>query len=124
MSADHLRHVIARSAIVRTAARAIAAFRAAAESSTLASSAVRARRELSALRPEQRVRLAGLLVATALATEQLLLMLIPAQLRPSPPPALRVEVALAALAVILAAPQLARAWPTSRLRRILASLRE
>jgi hypothetical protein len=120
VSAD-LQQLFARSEIVRTAGRAIAIVRAAANSSAVAVLLARARSDFSSLRPAHRVRVAGVLVAIALATDELLLLLVPAQPQPSPPSALRLEIALAALVLILAAAPIARAWPTSRLRRLLMS---
>jgi plasmid replication initiation protein len=116
MSADPLRDLFARSALVRASVRVARSFDAAARSSMLAGLVARGRRELGVLTPADRVRLAGLLVLTALATEQVLIRLIPASLRPAPPSALRYLIGLTAAATIAAAPQLVRAWPTSRLR--------
>jgi len=95
---------------------------AAVRSSAVAVVVARARREARALTAIDRVRLAGLLVLTALVTEQLLIRLIPAPLRPMPPAALRYEIALAAIVITVMARPIARAWPASRLRRLTLSM--
>jgi hypothetical protein len=118
-SADPVRDLFARSILVRAAVRAARTFEVAARSSALAVFVARARREGRALTAVHRVRLAGLLVLTALVTEQLLIRLVPAQVRPMPPAALRYEIALAGLVLTIMAPAIARAWPTSRVRRMV-----
>src|SRR5262245_1886950 len=117
MSADPLRDLFARSALVRAPVRIARSFDAAARSSVLAGVVARVRRELRAWTPADRVRLAGLLALTALLTEQILVRLVPAQLWPAPPSALRFLVGLSSVTVIVAAPHLVRAWPRSRLRK-------
>jgi hypothetical protein len=123
MSADPVRDLFARSLVVRAVVEAVVracrALEAAARSSRVSAILARARREHRALTTVHRVRLAGLLVLAALATEQLLMSLVPAQGRPAPPFALRDEVAVAALILIFLAGPIARAWPTSRLRNVL-----
>ena len=105
--------------MIRVVARAARTLEAAARSSALAVFLARARHEGRALTAVHRVRLAGLLALTALVTEQLLIRLVPAQAQPMPPAALRDELALGVLIVIILAPPIARAWPTSRLRSAL-----
>jgi hypothetical protein len=119
MSADDLGPLFERSRIVRAAGRAGELVRAAARSSAIAAIVRRAGRRADALAPAVRVRLAGIAVVTAVATERLLVPLIPAQVRPAPPIALPLWIAAAGAALVAAAPALVRAWPTSGLRAVL-----
>jgi hypothetical protein len=66
-----------------------------------------------------RVRLVGVLLLTAAVTQQVLLYLVPSLLRPALSGIVRVEVHIASLVLIGAAPWLVRAWHGSRLRWIL-----
>jgi hypothetical protein len=67
----------------------------------------------------ERVRLLGVLLLTANVVSFLLTMQTPAMSRPAAPSLLRWELAALASLLIAAAPAVADAWPTSRLRRIL-----
>ena len=112
--------VVARSRVARAVGRAQSVVRTSAAQSVMARAFAPVRQ--SAVVPAVvRVRLAGVLLLTAIVTHRVLLEMVPAFLWPAPPPLLRVEVAVAALALIGAAPWLERAWPGSRLRRILGT---
>ena len=109
--------VVAQSAVARALGRATGAVRAAAAQSLGARVIDRAGRRMAGVSPIARVRLAGVLLLTAIVVHQVLLQLVPAFLRPNAPSLAGVEGAMAAFVLIAAAPWLARAWPDSRVRR-------
>src|SRR5450756_2234416 len=110
--------VVAQSGVARTIGGGIDALREAAHS-FWARRCERLSRRVGSMAPVARVRLLGVLLLTATVTHQLLLAFVPAFLRPAATRWLAVEGAVPALILIGAAPLLERAWPGSRLRRIL-----
>jgi hypothetical protein len=122
MSTDEFQdvaRVVSRSWVARALDGGIGAVRTAAVQSFWARAFGRVSRQPIAA--STRVRLAGVLLLTTTVTHRLLLELVPAFLRPAAPELLRVEMVLASLVLVVAAPWLGRAWPGSRVRRILAT---
>jgi hypothetical protein len=117
MDSDALRRAWSGSTLVRGGRRVARAFQAAARSSAVAAGAAQRRRNALALSPAARVRLAGLLALTAVATDEVLLRLVPSHLRPAPPGAPALVIAAVAILVIALAPHLVRAWPSSALKQ-------
>ena len=119
MGGDALLRIWKGSVLLRGARRGVRGLEAAARSSAAGGSLARLRRHMLALAPAVRVRLAGMLVLTAVVTDELLLRVVPSHLRPEPPGAPALVIATAAILVIALAPQLVRAWPSSALRHRL-----
>ena len=76
-------------------------------------------RQFAALAAAERIRLAGVLLLAATITNAVLLQWTPEMVRPAAPGGLRLEVAAAALVLIVFARGFASAWQGSRVRRML-----
>lgn len=109
--------VFGQSLIAWALGRTAAVVQAAAARSFAARLVERVRCGLTEMSAVQRLRAAGALLLTATVVQGLLMQLVPALVRPAAPRLLRVELAIVAVVLIVAAPQLARAWPASRVRR-------
>ena len=112
--------VFRQSLIARATLNAVDVLRASATRSFAAGVMERVRCRLAEVSTPERVRLAGALLLAATVTQGLLLQIVPGLVRPAAPRLLRVEMVIAAVVLILAAPQLARAWQGSRVRQFLA----
>src|SRR5262245_19513337 len=111
--------IISASALARLASRAASAVRLALPDSAPVRAVSTLRRRFDETRPADRVRVAGVILLVANATHAVLVRLEPPLLRPAPLPLLRIDVALLALILIVAAPHVVRAWGRSRLKRLL-----
>lgn len=119
-SADDFQDVVrvfGQSLIARSIGRTAVVVQAAAARSFAARLVERVRYGLTELSTGERLRVAAALLLTATVVQGLLMQLVSALVRPAAPRLLRVELAVAAVVLIVAAPQLARAWPESRVRR-------
>ena len=96
---DRLRIASARSAVAKALHSGIAA--------------------LTSLTLAERVRLAGVVILTATLTQAALLQLSPVIAQPQAPTLLRFEIAVAGIVLAVMAGAIARAWPRSRLRRLI-----
>ena len=122
MNADDFQDVsriVASSGVATAMRRVVDAVRAAIPQSMVGRAAARVRQQTAGVDAVTRVRLAGVLLLTAAVTQQMLLSLVPSLLRPALSGLLRVDLQLASVVLIGAAPWLVRAWPGSRLRWIL-----
>jgi hypothetical protein len=121
MSADEFQtvaRVLSASALARVASAAVAALRRAWAQSHVERTLAAVRRQLSDARAEDRLRFAGVMLLAANATHAILVRIEPPIVRPAPLPLLRIEAALLALVLIVAAPQVAAAWRSSRARTL------
>jgi hypothetical protein len=123
MSPDELRdvaRVLGQSLIARAASGAAAVLRTAAARSVGAALVECLRRQFMGIPATGRVRMAGVLLLTANVVQGVLLQLVPPLVRPAALTVLRVEAAVAAVVLIVAAPPLACAWRGSCVRRLLS----
>ena len=114
-------HVVSSSSIARAVGRVAEIASAAAAHSTIFASFNRRGRRIAASPAVTRVRLAGVLLLTATVTHAVLLLLIPAFVRPAVLQLFRAEVVVASLIFVGAAPWIAHAWQGSRVRRIFGA---
>lgn len=113
---DDVSRVVSGSLPARALRHTAVGFRAAAPRSHAGVALARARAGLSAIPPTERIRLAGVLLLTAAMTHSVLLRFVPEIVRPAAPWLLSVATGLIALALILTATALERAWRTSGVR--------
>jgi hypothetical protein len=124
MSTDEFRdvaRVVSSSNVARLLRGISEAIRNAARRSTVAAGWARVWGPIADGPADRRVRLAGIMLLFATATHTALLAFIPPFVRPAPLRLLRVAVVAASMVLISAAPALVRAWPASRLRRMIGS---
>jgi hypothetical protein len=110
--------VIAASALARTGAGAAAALRVAFARSRIATMVDAFRRHVNETSAEHRVRLAGVVLLAANVTQSVLVRIEPSLVRPAPLPLLRIEAAMLALVLIVAAPHVVHAWGQSHVKRL------
>jgi hypothetical protein len=114
--------VVEQSAVAGAGRSAINRLRVAASRSVAARLVANTRATFADVPATERVRLAGVAILTATATQAVLLELVSSMARPHAP-WLRVELAALGLMLILAAAPIARAWPRSRIHRVIERFR-
>ena len=122
MSTEEFRDV-ARVVTSSTAARIIGGMAAvidrAARHSAVGVVCARVRGRMAESPAVARLRLAGALLLATVVTHTVLLTLVPAFVRPASRGLLRMELLAASIVILVAAPSIVHAWPSSRLRRIV-----
>lgn len=113
--------VLGASRIAGASNRAVAMLHAAAATSATARLLERLRRSVTELSTIERVRLSGVLLLTIIITHTLFLRIEPPLVSPAVPSLLYGEVIAAGVVLVLAAPQIAHAWTSARVRRLLTS---
>jgi hypothetical protein len=108
-----------RSRLLRMVAWIAGAGRAAAPASRIGRLVSRLRIASARTRPVTRIRLAGLLLFSAVLTRDLLTTFVTPMLRPALSGMLRLDVLALSCVLVGAAPALTAAWHSSRLRRLV-----
>ena len=117
---DPAGRVIARSTLVRALRAAGEAIRRAAPTSRAGAALVRARRNVAAAPPDERIRLAGVVMLAAALVHEMLRPLTSMAARSTAPHALALPAMALGVVMIAAAPAIARAWPRSAIGRSAA----
>ena len=124
MSSDEtVAQVARRSRIGRSTQRALARLRADARRSTIGAALIACCERISAITPSERLRLIGVSIVTAVATNALLLQWTPLVARPAGPSILNLLTAASGLVLIVLAEPFAHAWHGSWIRRQLVRAR-
>lgn len=122
-SDETVANVAKRSRIGRGLQRALARLRADARRSAIGAVLLASRERVSSIAPSQRLRLIGVSIVTAVATNALLLQWTPLVARPAAPAMLSILTATSGVALIVLAEPFAQAWDGSWIRRQLIRAR-